>query len=281
MSYPRISLPCAEYPKTFPWIREVGWGGAGWGPGRDSAPDRLRPKSIASVDVKREIIQLLGHSLAKISSFLLTKPLILAIKTLATLGVSMYFPNFDAFEGTIIYAPIDGPFGLVKITTPNGTATPDTEVCYIWHSEGRNTPDVTKTEYVHFTAGSVARRFKVGDKVLFKAITQDGLGLLRAVGTWIFADAFHQALSKLPEFRIIGSRVPRYVAGFGNIHAALRRHAEDPIVMDPEWRWQTRPGRGARDYEGYREAEIERGWEDCPNPIQDTPVQPLGPPPPF
>lgn len=183
----------------------------------------------------------------------------------------MYFPDSSAFEGTIIYTPEDQNFGLVRITTPNGTATPHIEVCYIWHTLGRATPDVTTNELVNFEAGPAHMRLKNGDRVLFVTFETRGSLQLRGIEGWILADAFHQARAKLPEFRVIGTN-GEHVLRFLNAHALRRQLAREAIVPKPDWRWQTRPGRGARDYEGCEGTEIERGWEDCPSLLEPVPV---------
>lgn len=190
----------------------------------------------------------------------------------------MRIEPFDVIAGKVVWINDSGSFGLLTVTTANGTDKPDLEYCYFKLNEGRvpltslevdGSPQDTK---LHFSTEK-CEPITVGTEIYFKSCDPVEGGLLRMIGEWCPSKDFHDKLSKLDEYRIV---VPapeleikhRVVIRFTNILVVPSTlQARGDLKPSADWLWQRRRGRGKRKYGGIREEEIERGWRRARAPV--------------
>ena len=184
--------------------------------------------------------------------------------------------RFNVSSGTVVWIRADRGFGLLVVTTPNGTSSPDTEYCFFQLDAGRmpNTAlevsGANQNLEVHFSQDP-SPPIKVGDELYFREY-RDTTDPLRSVGTWCLANEFHRKLELLDELWVIvpdpeASHKFRVVAKFRNVLEVHELITARGLVQADDWQWQRRPGPGKRDYPGICGEEITRGWENCSAPI--------------
>ena len=178
--------------------------------------------------------------------------------------------RFGVHTGKVFYVNPKGKFCLLWLITPNGTDKPDEEVLVAHFKDCFQAETAIEAEVevldeqVHFGTRCRNRPPHPGNEIMFKTIN-GSLAHLRHVSAWCYASALHELRARLPEYRLIDTKL-------GDLNRSIRwyRNVLELIhegnVVGSNLHWQTRPGRGARDYDGDTQDEIEKGWVDCPDP---------------